>query len=142
MISRVRQYIRDRVNESTQGLKEWTDNFNFENIPKNRFNKSYHINIDVINSFQLDDQSLRDESNISLRIFFLSPKDNQSYVDNALDIAHEIRLRLIDPLKIRKDEHIIEVICNSITPEFFLNNDNSIIINLNLSMTSVYKSCL
>jgi len=142
MISGLRKYLKDRISESSYGFREWKDGFNYENIPRNIFDRCFHIAIDSINSGSNNGGSITDTASVTLRLFFKSKKENQAEIDQALDVAHEIRIRAIDFVKLKQDETIYAVECQTITPEFLLNNDNAIIINMNFSMTSVYRSCL
>lgn len=90
-----RDYLRARA--VAVGLREWSDGFNFDNIPSSVINKSFHLSSNLgvgIKNNQID-QEINVEHTI---VFFVSGfKNPASAVDSALEIVEDLIKESITP---------------------------------------------
>ena len=129
-LSKIKPYFRTRLD--SLGYREWKDGFNFENIPETLLDKSYHIQIENINSLSqtMNDVSL--EADVRLRVF----KKGFRYVTDALDDAYSeidcIILEILKPdLRLSNSGGFKNIIItSSAIEEGSIDNDNFLLINL------------
>lgn len=79
----VRPYFRARLN--SLGYKEWSDGFNFDNIPENIIDKAYHIDDFEVTFESLNQTDLELDVSVTTRLFFKGFRN----VKEALDICNE-----------------------------------------------------
>jgi hypothetical protein len=91
----VRQYFRTRL-DAIGGYAEWTDGFDFNNIPSSIIDKSYHIEMPRISSGPANSVVHRYSCQVTLRVFFAASLDVSSVIDYALDSADEILSDCLD----------------------------------------------
>lgn len=137
MIEQFRSFLKARVLEENSDFKEWPDAFNSENIPSTLIDKSFHITYDSISL--VDDQGcfFFDDASMNVQLFFKGYRDPQTALDFAVNTAHNIRRRAVNPNK--ANELIKRVDALSLDVEPIDTNDNAIIINLNFNIRFVSK---
>jgi hypothetical protein len=84
MIKDIRPFFRAQL--VALGYKEWRDGFNFENIPANVLNGSFHIATPSGGRRGDYSQALQEiEQDVEVRIFFKGFRDPASAIDLAMD---------------------------------------------------------
>ena len=129
-ISQVRTYFKSRLSETDSDFREWTDGFNRENIPNNIYDKAYHIAYGSLASSALSDNFIEDNLSVSIQLFFKGYRDPAQAIDDALDKAHNFRLRCVSFPNATTGDDIKNVILTTMIPDFPESNDNMIIIDL------------
>lgn len=139
-LSQVRRYFNQSITNQYSNYVEWTDAFNIENIPRTLLNNRYHIGIGPISSTAKQDTHIVDSQSVTLTIWksgFLNVSDAR---DEILNIAHAIRLKLINPVNIETfrasvNGEIQDVQSVSITPEVIdATNDNVIQVSIQFNV--------
>ena len=133
----VRTFIKSRLTETSSGFKEHKSGFDRDDIPRSLLNKSYHIDIDSSNHAESDNGVITDTVSARLELFYKGYRAVQSTIDNAMDEAHNFRLRASNPS--RMTEVIKGVVVNSVEIDpLYETNDNSMIVTINLTVTAVF----
>jgi len=136
-----RTYFKARLGETDSDFREWPDGFNFENIPSNLFDLSYHIVPSTIVSGPLDNCSIIDAANWEVRLFFKGFRDIQETIDAALDKAHTFRVASVKPTNaFTSDPNIKNVVLNTMAFDFPDGNDNAVIVVLNFTVTVYFSA--
>ena len=82
-LTAMKPYFRARLN--ALGLREWTDGFNFENIPANILDKSYHLEFPSGARVDAYDMTSNDITHdIVARVFFKGFRNPSQAIDAAL----------------------------------------------------------
>jgi hypothetical protein len=84
MIKDIRPYFRTKLN--ALGYNEWKDGFNFENIPSNRLDRSYHIATPSGSRRGAYSQASQEiEQDVEVRVFFKGHRDPAAMIDLAME---------------------------------------------------------
>lgn len=137
-ISQVRTYLIDRVRDVSDDFREWPDGFNFNNIPNNIYDKSYHILYDTIRSTPGRDQYVTDSVPMLLRLFLSGYNKPQEVLDEAFDYAHDIRLKAIRPAEAMSGENIKNVALTRMRGQHVESNDNAVIVEMEFDMQLLF----
>lgn len=78
----VRPYFRARAKELE--LKEWTDGFAHDNIPSNIINKSFHMEMGVLQGVQRNQLDQQFYFPVIVRIFLKGYRDPASAIDSSI----------------------------------------------------------
>lgn len=126
----VRPYFRARFN--TLGYTEWSDGFNYENIPENLIDKAYHIDDFEVSAESFNQTDLDLDCVVTTRVFlkgYRTPRE-------ALDIANE-RLDAIFREVLKPSNRLTgtlglrNVLLTSVAKEpVALSNDNTILLSI------------
>lgn len=81
-LAEIRPYMRDILDGL--GYDEWTDGFNFENIPSTIFNESYHLEVGVISAGVANQRAYRFTAPVLLRVFLKGFRSPSEAIDDAL----------------------------------------------------------
>jgi hypothetical protein len=82
-LSQIRPFFRTRLLDLR--YREWTDGFNFENIPSNILDKSFHISTPSgARRGAYDLQSQEIEQDVVIRVFLKGYRNPASAIDDAL----------------------------------------------------------
>lgn len=124
----VRSYFRTRMNALS--FKEWPDGFNFENIPKNIINKTFHIQSDTITPDATNMTTYDFSSPVILRLFIKGFRDPAQAIDDAIGFYEEILCEVLDPAN--RLGTLIQNISPGPTSILPLsdNNDNAVILEM------------
>lgn len=76
----VRPYFRARV-EAVGGLQEWTDGFNFDNIPSTILDGSYHLDSGSFSNIKQNQDCLDASGTFTVRVFLKGFRDPQDGID-------------------------------------------------------------
>ncbi len=127
--SAVRSFFRTQMN----GLKfkEWTDGFNFENIPSTTLHNAYHISSDSGQRrgiYNASDQSF--EVNVTIRVFKKGYRNPAQAIDDCMSSIDAITTDILD-----SGTRLGEVIKNIYLDQYQIlplanSNDNSAILEL------------
>lgn len=127
-LSLVRPYFRARMN--ALGYSEWTDAFNFQNIPSNIINGAYHIeSIDVENE-ALDHGDLVTTTPVTVRLFLKGFRYPAEAIDKALLKLEDIYKEILSPAnRLNGTGGLRNVLFTSsqLVP-FDISNDNGVIV--------------
>lgn len=126
-MDKFKNYYTDILDSA--GFKEWEDGFNFENIPRNIFDKAYHITWSIA-GVETSGQILENQVDTEVRVFFKGFRDPSSAIDQAMAEAVALRQSILSPVNIASftEEVILGITSVSIIPEPVPSNDNSFIV--------------
>lgn len=126
----VRPYFRARLN--ALGYKEWSDGFNFDNIPENIIDKSYHLDANQITNTQLNHNDLEVSHTVVTRVWFKGFKTVKEALDRTMERIDDIMVEVLKPTNrvtgtgglrnVTLDNVVIEPLADS--------NDNTIRVSL------------
>ena len=132
-------YISNAVKYVDLDFDENDQYFDFENIPKLKYDKSFHILNNAITPVLMDGLHVEDNCSFELRLYFKTKKNNRpevmAYLDTGLDIAD----RLVDRELSNVGEYIKNVTINSIDNEYQASNDNALIIRISLNILTAHS---
>jgi len=121
------------------GFREWSDGFNFENIPSSILDKAYHIEVGTITSGPSDHQAHRFLMPMTLRVFFKGYRDPSFAIDDALTNANTILGGLLAPgfrLQVNDLKDIRPTSINALPLQ--LTNDNAVILEMGFVAYLIY----
>lgn len=127
-LSSVRPYFRTALN----GLRyrEWTDGFNFENIPSNVLNNSYHISTPSggrRGGYDMQTQEI--EQDVTVRIFLKGYRSPALAIDNAMTRYDDLLAAVLGPTRLGCDIKNVYLGNMEILP-LDATNDNSVILEV------------
>jgi hypothetical protein len=129
--SSVRPFFRTNLDEL--GFSEWKDGFNFENIPDQILNNSYHIEVGQISGGPSNQLVHEFSYPVLVRIFLKGYLDPASGIDAAMEVVDNVYHQVLDP-SVRLGTVIKDVIPDSVSvrPQD-ISNDNNIVLELGFS---------
>ena len=137
--SKVRSYIKQQIKLEFPKLKEHREAFSYENIPQTDLDKSYHIGFGNVSVTQ-DDNWVEDSMSATVTIFKRGYNQTAQALDDVMEIANCIRLRVIDPKALLTD-NILSAETLSITPEpFDGSNDDTIKVSIVFNIRLTYQT--
>lgn len=138
-LSQVRTYFEARMTAVDSTVYKWTQPFENNQIPRNIKAKSYYLDFGAVSSQPLNDNFVRDEMDVTLQLFLKGTLDVESNIDTALDLAHNIRMNAVSPTNAMSGANIKNVVCNSIEASTVDGSDNSVLVNINFSVTLLFN---
>lgn len=133
MISYVRQYIDSRVKATSQTLKPWQDAFNSENIPHSTIDTWYFVNYEMGSDGPSDANWTQENLTAQVELFKRGGNNPQKALDELMDLAHGLKLRLINRAHFINQIERVEV--DGIRPTPIPSNDDIIKVTLSLRFT-------
>lgn len=132
-----RSYLRSRA--KAIGLKEWTDGFNFENIPSTLINGAFHIQSDSGNGIKLNQHDQELSFNQTVRIFVKGYRDPASGIDSAIKITEDLIKETVSAKnRLTQSDGIKNVILDGFNFETGdQSNDNLIIASITFRIISI-----
>jgi len=125
-LSAVRTYFRDRLD--SLDYNEWTDGFNFDNIPETISTDTYHLTTGVISVERSNHLVNRFTYPVTIRVFFLGYNNPAEAIDTAISASEDILADILSPAN-RLGTSIKDVFPSTITVEPRAeSNDNSVIL--------------
>ncbi len=94
-LNAVRPYFRARLN--ALGYREWSDGFNFENVPENIIDKSYHLDANEITNVALHQVDLEVEHQVITRVWFKGFKTPKEALDRTMERVEDIIVEVLNP---------------------------------------------
>lgn len=91
----VRSFFRTRLDGL--GYQEWTDGFNFDNIPSSTLDGTYHLTTGTITGGPSNSIVHEFDYSITVRVFFRGELDPASAIDDALAEAETIHADILAP---------------------------------------------
>lgn len=126
----VRPYFRNTLDDL--GFSEWTDGFDFENIPENIIDRSYHITTGSINGQSQNQQALDIVYPVTVRVFFHGYRNPAEAIDESIASGEQIICSAVKPSNANgtaiKD---VQFISMEPTPKSAAGNDNIVLLELN-----------
>ena len=131
--SAVRPYFRARLD--ALGYKEWTDGFNFANIPQTILDGSYHLENGTAGSTKVGQTVTEIEIPITVRVFFQGHRDPKGRIDDAMIAADNILAEVLVESN-SQGQTIKAVLLDSVTVSPYDGSDDNDII-LELGFTAI-----
>lgn len=135
-----KKYFQDIF--TANGMKEWDDAFNKDNIPSNILNKSYFMSYGI-NTVD-NSVPLEDNINISIDCFFKGYRNPKEALDNAMELCNSIRLEILSRESIASfiEVNILTIdSVSQISEPLNSSNDNSILVNLEFNLRFLQINC-
>lgn len=130
-LASVRPYFRARLN--ALDYTEWTDGFNFQNIPQTILDKSYHIEVGTVAGTKVGQLVTEIEFPVVVRVFFQGYRDPASTIDAALLAGDDILAEVLIESN-AFGETIKGVFLDTINVnEYDGSDDNDVILELNFT---------
>jgi hypothetical protein len=125
-----RIYFRHRANSI--GLKEWKDGFNFDNIPANILDKSYHIESGPVVGIKLNMNDQELNAQVNVRVFQKGFRDPASAIDSCLQLSENFIKECVVPKnRLTGSNGIKNVVFENLSIEqIAATNDNAVIANM------------
>lgn len=138
----VRPYFRTRMN--SLGYTEWTDGFNFENIPQTIFDRAYHVASQRVDAVSQSQQGLQTDQEVVLRVFFKAFRNVNEGIDLALSSLEGIvREILLASNRTTGTQGLRNVVLRSVDLEPALDeNDNTIKLTLTFNCQVWLDICI
>lgn len=95
-ISSIRTYIRTVMSTVDADHKEWTDGFNFENIPQNIIHKSWHLTFNPTSPISTNQNCFKIDYPVTLNVFLLGGRDMSEVIDSANTLGQSIYQECLD----------------------------------------------
>jgi len=130
-ISNVRSFYRTQL--ETLGFDEWTDGFNFENIPSTILDKSFHIDVEPSTGGVINQHAQNVDMPVIIRVFRKGFRDPSNGIDLALLDVETIICAILAP-SVRLSSDIKNVVLEgfSVNP-LADSNDNAIMVEINFT---------
>ena len=125
-----RPYMRDLMD--TLNYREWTDGFNFENIPSTIFDESYHLETGLVSGLPANQVVHQFDFPLTLRVFLKGFRDPASAIDDALLRADEINASVLSPSnRLSETTGIKDVVPGTVQVlPYDTTNDNAVILEM------------
>ena len=88
MIADVRTYARARLD--SLGYTEWTDGFNFKNIPSTLLDTRYHLELLPVRGVSDSQQSQVMEAPVTVRLFKAAVRDARQTIDDGVSVGDTV----------------------------------------------------
>jgi hypothetical protein len=133
----VRDWFRTRIDGI--GYREWTDGFNFENIPGSILDRSYHLEVGTITTGAANQLHYTFSYPVTLRVFLKGYRNPSLAIDDALNQANVIYQDLLLPANRLQIDGLKDVRPVSVTPRSLkLTNDNAVILEMGFVGVLIY----
>lgn len=130
-ITAVKPYFRAKLD--ALDYTEWSDGFNFENIPEALLDRAYHLEIGTITSGPANQTTHVFSYPLTVRVFLKGFKDPAANIDDAVGQAETILSSILDVTD-RLGATIKDVINDSIDiVPLAGSNDNHLILEMNFT---------
>ena len=136
-LSAVRPLMRTQMD--SLGYREWSDGFNFENIPSTIFDESYHLAVGVVSGSPADLSTHTFDYPVTLRVFLKGFRDPAEAIDDALLRSDEILGSfLAENIRATNTNGIVNIAPGSVqvTP-YDQTNDNAVILEMVFNFTLI-----
>lgn len=132
-LSTVRGYFRTKMDALV--YQEWTDGFNFDNIPSTLLNKAYHIQSGTITGLRNNQNDQETSQIVTIRSFYKGFRDPASAIDTAVSETELIIKAMCAPTSRLATTGLTNVIFQDATLEpNSLSNDNIVKATLQFSV--------
>ena len=132
MISGVKTYVRARL--LSLGFTEWTDGFNFSNIPKTKLESSYHVELGVSTGTAVNQDNQHIETPFAIRLFKAPTLRPKALIDSGIIVADTVIADLIKAENRLTQTEIKNVWFNNMAIEpLDDSNDNGLIIKIDFT---------
>lgn len=136
--SEVKPYFRARIRTVDSELTEWSDGFNFENIPSTNLDGAYHIEWGPFANVKQNQDCLDTSGTATIRIFSKGFRDPQSGIDSAISKGESIIKECLKASNRALQPGIKNVkLLNFAVDPLAASNDNSIRTTISFDLTLV-----
>lgn len=94
-LSAVRPYFRARF--VALGYREWSDGFNFENIPESIIDKSFHLDANTLSNVAMGQTDLEIEHRVVTRCWFKGFRTPKEALDRTMERVEDIIVEVLNP---------------------------------------------
>lgn len=136
-ITAARSYLRSRA--KTIGLKEWSDGFNFDNIPSTVINGTFHISSGAGSGVKLNQHDQEITFNQTVRIFIKGYRDVSSAIDYAVKVTEDLIKESVSPKnRLTQSGGIKNIVLDSFNfEEGDQSNDNLVVASITFRIFTV-----
>jgi hypothetical protein len=136
-ITGARSYLRSRA--KAIGLKEWTDGFNFQNIPSNIINGMFHITTGSGSGVKLNQNDQEIVFNQTVRIFVKGFRDPASAIDSAIKMTEDLIKESVSPKnRLTQSDGIKNIVLDGFSFEQMdQSNDNLVVASITFRINTV-----
>ncbi len=115
------------------GLKEWTDGFNYQNIPSNILDKSYHLMHGTMTGLKQNQQDQEINFPIQVRIFTKGHREPSLAIDSAIQLTENLIIECLKPTnRLTQSSGIKNIVFENANYEpIDGSNDNAIVATIN-----------
>ena len=145
--SQIRTYFKNQIQAVDSDFREWTDGFNFENVPSSIFDKAYHISTPTTNSSD-EQQSFTDLIEVDLGASFKGGRNVQDKIFQSLDLMRDVRNKIVNIKDlndyndtINSDQHLQKISPVTIGVSPLNTNDDRFTIALSFTVITAYSFC-
>lgn len=134
----VRAYIRARMDGL--GHKEWEDGFNFDNIPSNLLNKSYHMEVLPIDAEQTNNRSMEFSYPMTVRLFVKGYRTPAAAIDKAIEYGETAIKDIVNAVNRSTNACIKNVLSGGLNViPLSDSNDNSVVLEMSFVTTIIIE---
>ncbi len=138
-ISNVRKLFADELKSIDSEYREHQDAFPTDNIGKNNYNKTFHINFYDLVGSTLSHVTTREQIKVKVKLFRKGFRDPQQAADDLFDFTNKYRLSMMKPKDYKVPfMHILKIFCEGFTISGLDTNDNSIYAEANFVVDVVF----
>lgn len=139
MIAHVIPYARERLD--ALGFKEWEDAFNWENVPKTRLAKAYHLTQGAARPRKVCHDHTEMEVPLTIRLFKAPGRNTEALLDDAAELADSVVRDFVAARNRLTQAEIKNVFFNDQSVEpLNESNDNGVVIQLEFTMLGVVST--
>lgn len=139
MISDVLTYARARL--SALGYTEWEDAFNFENLPKGRIDRAFHVQLGAPTGGNVGQDNQEIEVPFTVRVFVSPAKNTKSNYSTAVSKTDTIIADLLKSTNRLGQAGLKNISFNTATLEPIADsNDNGVIVELTFTALVVIST--
>lgn len=134
-----RTYMRTVLAGLSGDFVEWSDGFNFQNIPQTIIDRAYFIETGFVTSGPANQLAHEFNYPLTLRVFFEGTRDPQAKIDEALQEGDNILSVVLDPTqRLGQAEDIKDVYLTNLTVNpLDETNDNAVILQMSFNFTII-----
>lgn len=115
------------------GLKEWSDGFNFDNIPASIFDKAFHVQYGTMTGIKQNQQDQEINFPVTVRIFTKGYRDPANGIDSAVELTENLLIECLKPTnRLVQNSGIKNIVFETANYEpIDASNDNAVIATIN-----------
>lgn len=136
----LRAFFRTRLDGL--GYREWTDGFNFENVPATVIDKSYHLEVGNIKSGPANQMHHIFDYGLTVSVVFKGFRDPSSAIDFALDAGQDILDDILSPAQRLQTDGLKDIRpVNIAVRPLADSNDNAVVLEMEFSALMIFDFC-
>lgn len=130
--SDIRPYFKTHLD--AEGLTEWTDAFNTNNIPEDILDGSYHIQFGEFTLESFNQSDYQNTVRVLVRIFKNAFVETQTGYDEVVSVGESVAIRIMRPTN-RVNETFKQVVLDRMAiSQLADSNDNSMVLEMEFTV--------